>query len=247
MKNKITSYRLSDNEILLLNNVKKVYLGNGFSSEMLPEIYYSNFYDAKLNFNVTESEMLEENYIYNPDYLGEYHFSNSEEGIIILYRDRILNAAHKLYAASSNNFQSFDEVIKLLKAKVLIHEIGHWLTHYCSIINKNDLMLAFSFLPKIIIESMAQLTVLWSFSNHTTDFEYKLENFSRIFIPMQPFPYYEFKDIKNMYSPAIIIKRYWGIASQFTHLNENSLFALLCKDEDKLTTIDKKILAGKFI
>lgn len=248
MKNTIKPYRFSDNEILLLNNVKSVYLKNGFGSEMLPEIYYCNFDEATLNFELKESEISdEENYFFNPDYLGSYQYSVSKEGIIFLYRDRILNAAHRIYSKNIRIFQSEDEVIKLLKAKVLIHEIGHWLTHYCSLINKQDVMNCYMVLPKIIKESMAQLTVLWSFNNHTTDFEYKLDNFCRIFIPMQPSLYNEFSRIAHKYSPGIIIKRYWGIASQPTHLNGNDLFNLLCKKEDDLNDIDKKILAGKSI
>lgn len=248
MKNTIKSYRLSDNEILLLNNVKDVYLKNGFGYEMLPEIYYCNYDEAKLNFELKESEISEEeNYFFNPDFLGSYQYSVSKEGIIILYRDRILIAAHRIYSKNFQKFQNEDEVIILLKAKVLIHEIGHWLTHYCSLINKHDIMNNFMFLPKIIIESMAQLTVLWSFKNHTTEFEYKLDNFCRVFMPLQPYPYYEFKKISHIHSPEIIIKRYWGITSLPTHLNGDVLFEKLSKKEDKLTDLDKVILAGNTI
>ena len=59
MKNTIKSYRLSDNEILLLKNVKNVYLKSGFGSEMLPEIYFCNFQDAKMNFDIKVSSLVE--------------------------------------------------------------------------------------------------------------------------------------------------------------------------------------------
>ena len=50
-----------------------------------------------------------------------------------------------------------------------------------------------------------------------------------------------------MYSPEIILKRYWGIASQMTHLNEQSLFELLFKNESELSNIQLDILRGKRI
>jgi hypothetical protein len=245
MSNHIKSYRFSNDELSLINNIKKTFKENGFGFDLLPEIYYCDFCEAQMIFDLNESEMPEKDFIFNPDYLGVYSYSATKEGIIILYRDRILKTACVIHNDKFQTKYSLDEVIKLLKAKVLIHELGHWLTHCCSLVNKTDVMTSFSFFPKIIKESMAQLTVLWSFLNHTTDFEYKLDDFSRVFIPMQPYPYYEFSDIKHLNSPEIILKRYWGLASQPTHLSKNNLFELLSKKQEDLTDVDKSILAGK--
>jgi tryptophan synthase beta subunit len=130
---------------------------------------------------------------------------------------------------------------------VLIHEIGHWLTHSCAIVNKDEILIQFDFLPKIITESLAQLTVIWSFYKHKSEFEYKLESFARLFMPKQPKPYYEFNKVYHMYSPEIILKRYLGIASQMTHLNEDKLFKLLAKNESDLSAIEIAVLDGKSI
>jgi hypothetical protein len=244
--NSLQQYRLSNNELLLLNNLFEIYSNNGFSIDKWPEIYYCDYNLARHHFEILEEEYLEENYIFNPDYLGIYRFNYNKEGIIILFRDRILNASNKFYN-KNNRFNDLNEVITLLKTKVLIHEIGHWLTHSCAIINKDDILFQYGALPKVITESLAQLTVIWSFYKHKSEFEYKLESFARIFMPKQPKPYYEFSKIHHMYCPEIILRRYLGIASQMTHLNEDSLFKLLIKNESDLRPIEIDVLIGKRI
>jgi hypothetical protein len=175
-------------------------------------------------------------------------YSASKEGSIIIYRDRSHEAAHRLSSQfPPGNFKSHNEIVILLKAKVLIHEIGHWITHSCSLRNKQDVMMNYGFLPKLIKESLAQLTVCWSFADHQNVFDFELDNFSRLFMPMQPKPYYEFRHIKHIDSPHIIIKRYWGIVSVHTHLNESKLFDLLCKNEVDLSATERTILSGQQI
>jgi hypothetical protein len=242
----MSQYRLSNNELLLLNNLYEIFSKNGFYIDKWPEIYYCDYNIAKHNFEILEEEYPENNYIFNPDFLGIYSYNYSKEGIIILFRDRILNASGT-FQTKNKRFNNLDEIITLLKTKVLIHEIGHWLTHSCAIINKDEILFQYGTLPKVIKESLAQLTVIWSFYKRKSEFEYKLESFARIFMPKQPKPYYEFSKIHHIYSPEIILKRYLGIASQMTHLNEDSLFKLLIKNETDLRAIEIDVLNGKRI
>ena len=242
--NSISQYRLSNNELLLLTNLSEIFSKNGFHIDKWPEIYYCDYNIAKHHFEILEKEYPEDNYIFNPDFLGIYRYKYSKEGIIILFRDRILNTSSTFHN-KNKRFKNLDEIITLLKAKVLIHEIGHWLTHSCAIVNKDEILIQFDFLPKIITESLAKLTVIWSFNKHKSEFEYKLESFARLFMPKQPKPYYEFNKVYHIYSPEIILKRYLGIASLMTHLNEDSLFELLAKNESDLTDNEIVVLNGK--
>jgi hypothetical protein len=219
---------------------------------MWPEIYFCDYNDAVAEFNISldfdKSEGVffnETAFDFNPDYLGFYSYNNSNEGIIILFKDRIVKSSIKLFSKFKKDLISLDDTIKLLKTNVLIHEIGHWLTHSCVTICNNDIRIHFGFLHKIIIETMAQLTVVWSCNSRKNSFECNLENFSRLFMPMQPYPYYEFHKVNHLDSPEIILKRYWGIASQMTHLNEDDLFRLLAKKDSDLSVIELKVLKGK--
>lgn len=245
---KIVPYRISTSELLLLNNLYEIFTKNGFTIGMWPEIYFCDYIDAVANFELQEQDFNDEvKYLFNPDFLGIYHYKLNQEGIIVLFKDRIINTSKHIYFNQRNSFTDINNVITLLKTKVLIHEIGHWLTHTCSTVNKYAIMTNFSFLPKIITESMAQLTVIWSFYKHTSEFEYQLENFARIFMPLQPYPYYEFSNMYHIYSPQILLSRYLGIASQMTHINSQRLFELLSKNESDLSILDLDILKGKRI
>lgn len=253
-QDKIFQYRLSNNELLLLNNLHEIFSNNGFTIGIWPEIYFCDYRDARKKFDLIKENLNKEdifnnesNYNFNPDYLGVYIYEPNKEGSIIIFKDRIFAASSRFFLNNNTTLSSLDEIISLLKTKVLIHEIGHWLTHSCTTISNEDVMFQFNFLPKIIIESMAQLTVIWSFYKRNSEYECKLESFAREFMPLQPYPYYEFKRIIHMYSPEIILKRYWGIASQMTHLNEQSLFELLFKNESELSNIQLDILRGKRI
>ncbi len=246
----LNPYRFSDDELKLLSNLKEVFSANGFAINLWPEIYFCVYDEAVLYFDLNKGDehwSRDENYLFNPDYLGVYLPLVNKEGVIVLFRDRIQEAAVRFYRRRQDSFKDFDIVINLMKTKVLIHEIGHWLTHACSMVNQQEVMLHFNLLPKIIKETMAQLTVIWSYYKHKSAFEYSLENFARIFMPLQPYPYYEFSKLSHIYSPEIMLRRYWGLVSQPTHLNETSMFELLSKREIDLTDLQKATLAGKSI
>ena len=246
----VTPYRFSNNELLLLDNLFEIFTNNGFTVDRWPEVYYCDYNEAAVNFNLPEKEFdREERFGFNPDYLGIYLYNTMREGIVILFKDRIYQSAKSMYSIPKirSNYSDLNFIITLLKAKVLVHEIGHWLTHSCSTIYKQDILENFMFLPKNIIESMAQLTVVWSFYKHKSEFEYQLEKFGRLFMPMQPYPYYEFSNMNHIYSPDILLARYLGIASQKSHLNSQTLFDLLSKNETDLSTLEKDLMLGKKI
>ena len=243
IKNEIFSYRLSNEETQLLNNLFEVYTKNGFGIDKWPEIYFCNYNEANVHFNLPKEEFNDgPNSFFNPDYLGIYTYETNKEGIVILFKDRIIKYAYHIILNNKFSFLDINQTITLLKTKVLVHEIGHWLTHACSIVNKKEIMQNYILLPKIIVESMAQLTVVWSFYKHQSKFEYLLENFFRLFTPMQPPPYYEFSKINHIESPEIILKRYKEIASKLSHLDETRLFEIFSKKEEDLSKIEIQIL-----
>ena len=204
-QDKILQYRFSNDELLLLNNLFEIYTDNGFIIKTWPETYFCNYADAIKKFDLSNEIDMDErlfndegNYKFSSDYLGIYKYKSNKEGCIIIFKDRIIEASLSLHKFNNIRNFSLDQIITLLKTKVLIHEVGHWLTHSCATICKNEIMMQFNFLPKIIKESLAQLTVIWSFYKRKNQYEYQLESFAREFMPLQPYPYYEFSKVISL-------------------------------------------------
>jgi hypothetical protein len=120
----IAAYRFSDEEIDKMKWLKKLFTDNGFSFDpyRFPEVYYDDYDKVKELYPELKADQQE-----TPDYLGVYIFhlksgakneacGKSKEGIIVLFRDRIENY---------RRIPTDD-----LRFAVLMHEIGHWLSHW---------------------------------------------------------------------------------------------------------------------
>jgi hypothetical protein len=155
----------------------------------------------------------DELYYYNIDYLGLYVNGSSKEGHIRIFRDRIISCARRI--ANNLNVNEYHVVNDLLTI-VLIHEIGHWFTHSCHINNRRIRIKGFASQEKIIKESMAQLTVVWSMMKLKNDATKRINLVFDYLVERQPYPYQAFRELGKKQSHAkTILKRYGYIADDY--------------------------------
>jgi hypothetical protein len=208
----IKSYRLNILECYLLKKVENIYLDAGYSFQRWPEIYFGNFVDfPSAKINESKNEFLDDElYFYNIDYLGLYVYSSTTEGHIRIFRDRIKFCASKI----ANNLKlDANDVMNDLLTIVLIHEIGHWLTHSCHIKNNRIRLRGFSSQEKIIKESLAQLTVFWSFMKIKNKEVNRLKVVFEYLVDRQSYPYKAFRELgKKQTYVKTLLKRYGYIA-----------------------------------
>lgn len=209
-KASIKPYRFNAFELFLLKRIEKLYLDSGYLFFRWPEVYFGNFYDfPPINSNKSESIEIEYN-PYDIDYLGHYIHAHQKEGHIRIYRDRIDSCANRI----SNRLRLNElSVMNNLLTIVLIHEIGHWLTHSCHTKNRKIRLQGFAFQEKIIKESLAQLTVVWSTMKLKDE---EVESINIVFnylVDRQPYPYGEFRQLgKKQTHVKTLLKRYGYIA-----------------------------------
>lgn len=175
----IQSYRLSKNESDSIRKMINQFEYRGYSiptSEnctRLPEIYYGDWKVARNEFELSENEVFNDHiHILNPDpdFLGVYIPRKAspgklgyDEGVIVLFRDRIDRYCH----------HDLDR-IDATRFVVLMHEIGHWLTHMAEYCRGETPLTKKSFWfnwkrgwglhpnPSVIKETFAQLVAFWS-------------------------------------------------------------------------------------
>ena len=210
----VNAYRLNSLECHLLKIVEDIYLDSGYSFKRWPEIYFGNFEDfppVKLDQsgnNFVDDEL----YFYNIDYLGLYVYTSSNEGHIRIFNDRIKYCANKI----ANNLNlKVDEVINNLLTIILIHEIGHWLTHSCHVKNKKIRLNGFSSQQKIIKETLAQLTVFWSMMKMKNKEVERMKIIFDYLVDRQSYPYKAFRELGNKKTYVkTLLKRYGYIADE---------------------------------
>ncbi len=138
-------------EINAILQLKELFANNGFIIDRFPGIYYDNFSNCQLKVAEHVKEI-------TPDYLGVYVFCSdntdvanklTEEGEIILYKDRIEDFS------SSNNIDVND-----LRFIVLMHELGHWFSHW-PFYNDKNWDWGFGVENSKTHESLAQLIAYW--------------------------------------------------------------------------------------
>jgi len=154
--NKLDAYRFSSDEMKKMLWLKDLFVENGFTVERFPEVYYDTFDKACEVWPSLKENQDEDG---TPDYLGVYKYKGgysikdpSEEGIIILFSDRIKNFV------SRNSKKGLTE--NFVRYVVLMHELGHWLSHWpCG----NDLRWLYGFqLPnKHTKEALANIIAYW--------------------------------------------------------------------------------------
>ncbi len=167
-------YQFNPFELDLLRRLTdKVYLkSDHFEFERYPKIYWGNFDDRTRLAGyqrINERNDLD-NYDdskFDIDLLGCYYHNDNQEGYIEIYGDRIHECAFQISNALGLDFM---ETRSLLQTIVLLHEIGHWFTHCCFQVNRDQRMEFFGYQTKDIKETLAQLTVLWAtlgLNNHS--------------------------------------------------------------------------------
>jgi hypothetical protein len=152
----LSAYRFSEEELDKMKWLKELFENNGYSFDpnRYPEVYYDEFEKVKEVFpwinNGQEG---------TPDALGVYiyNFENgfgvkpcdkTKEGIIVLFKDKIE--------------QSFsDAEVSSVRFVVLMHELGHWLTHWSKRDNYNW-TIGFHLPNKFTKEAFAQLVAYWA-------------------------------------------------------------------------------------
>lgn len=207
----ILAYRFSRLEQYLLSRTEKSFLKSGFEFDRWPEVYYGCFNDfTKSKWLQNDDHYIEKDYnIYNPDYLGMYVYDSGSEGHILLFKDRIYKCADRISIKLNLNVT---EVVDVLKAIVLIHEFGHWKTHWCHNVNTNQRRGKFINLSKVITESLAQLNVVWSIMKLKNK---RIAHIKMVFdylVSQQEWEYQEFLLLRNKQTHIkTILKRYANI------------------------------------
>jgi hypothetical protein len=168
--NQLVAYRFSPEELLKMIELKEILqsenekLNFKFEFDRFPEVYFTNIKDKlnndlkiKDNKNTENGEIDLYKYVnsksFNIDKLGVYRTSKTKlgclnvtnEGVIILYEDVI-----KVYAEC----KKINE--KDLRLKVLLHELGHWVSHW-PIANKSNWRIGYNTLHKKTHEAIAQI------------------------------------------------------------------------------------------
>ena len=211
----IKPYRFNNLEWYLLNKTQKIFIDSGYSLYRWPEVYFGNFnnfpptnidFDEKLDGDINSFDM---------DYLGLYVYNSKTEGHIRIFIDRIIKCAERI--ANSLNLNKYQTVNDLL-AIVIIHEIGHWLTHSCHSNNKQIRLRSFSSQEKVIKESMAQLTVVWSIMKSKNDATKRLKIVFDYLVERQSYPYKAFRELGTKETHVKkLLKRYGYISDDYLY------------------------------
>jgi hypothetical protein len=162
---KLKSYRFSDAELNKMLWLKELFQENGFTIDRFPEVYYDDFNKV---YPEKEHNSFPNEGPVDPDMLGVYRFGlekdcigkpcrKSTEGIIILFKDRIEHY-------SSNTGTDIDSV----RFVVLMHELGHWLSHW-PIRENYNWRIGFHLSNTHTHEALAQLIAYWV-CQHTLHF-----------------------------------------------------------------------------
>jgi hypothetical protein len=155
--NKLDAYRFSSEEMKKMLWLKDLFEDNGFTVERFPEVYYDTFEKACEVWPFLKEKPNNEDLLDTPDYLGMYIYNRgysikdpSEEGIIILFSDRIRDFVSRKPGLTEN----------CVRYVVLMHELGHWLSHWpCG----NDLrwLYGFQLRNKRTKEALANIIAYW--------------------------------------------------------------------------------------
>jgi hypothetical protein len=158
----LAAYRFSSEELEKMNWLKSVFEKNGyaFKPNRFPEVYYADFKEVEVLFPEKQREE-----IVDPDALGYYFdffqrtielskedefLKKSQEGKIILFKDRI-------GAFCARNRDISEEDVRFV---VLMHELGHWMSHWTEISSKRWIY-GFQFSNRFTEEALAQLIAYW--------------------------------------------------------------------------------------
>ena len=202
------AYRLSPDEIYHLKKIER--FGGHYSFQRWPEIYWGT--------PQKEQRLAETlNNTFDTDYLGGYHHDENAEGHIELYKDRIENCADQI---AIDLGLDYDTTYADLCYIVLMHEMGHWFTHWCHKELFAYRRKIYIEQPKEVKETLAQLTVMWSFARLSNA---KVNRRKKIFFHLaeqQSQPYQHVLKFESFYTKrGTVLRRFndlldekdWGI------------------------------------
>jgi len=155
MKINLKAYRFEESELKQMIQLRKLFQLNHFITDRFPEVYYDTFEKYERIFGKHKATIEDE-----PDYLGVYHYKHNREltktleGVIVLFKDRIEDFCIR-------QSLGIDDV----RFIVLMHEMGHWLTHW-SKCNDQNWEKGYNSEHKKTHESLAQLIAYWSASGN---------------------------------------------------------------------------------
>lgn len=157
----LAAYRFSSAELEKMNWLKSIFENNGyaFNPNRFPEVYYADFEEVEDLFPEKQREE-----IVDPDALGYYFdffnqvpaskedefWATSEEGKIILFKDRIEDFCKRNPALP-------EEGVRFV---VLMHELGHWMSHWSEFSGRRWIY-GFQFSNRFTEEALAQLIAYW--------------------------------------------------------------------------------------
>jgi hypothetical protein len=200
MKNHLQAYRFSEQEMNKMIELKGIFEQNELLIDRFPEVYYDtydNYIEGYLEIE-DDKENVKENDVDNIDYLGVYtdfwiplDEINSKEGIIVLFKDRIEKYCYvKQIEVNSVRFI------------VLMHELGHWLTHWATFNNENWSKGYKAGTDKKTHESLAQLIAYWAVDGNP-----KLEDILERLTPKdRTDPYALYKNLTGLSKSSILTK-----------------------------------------
>jgi hypothetical protein len=240
--NRLVAYRFSPEELLKMLELKKILQNEDkndakkpnlkFEFDRFPEVYFKNMEDELSNNPKIEDKYKQNGKIdlykyvnsksFNIDKLGVYRTSKTKlgclnvtnEGIIILYEDVI-----KVYAKC----KKINE--KDLRLKVLLHELGHWVTHW-PIANKSNWRIGYNTLHKKTHEAIAQFIAYKLIEGND-----KLENVFKLMKHKKedsPYRLYEnliSQDISEILNKIVDLRKhhYLNDSAQYLYLADSSL------------------------
>lgn len=185
MKNHLQAYRFSEQEMNKMIELKKIFEKNAFKIDRFPEVYIDEEYvlDEKDYPNI------------DIDKLGSYRFqinndNSTSEGIIIIYTKAI-----EIYCSLKSLNSDY---VKLI---VLMHELGHWLTHFAKF-EGTYWEKGYAGIDKKTHESLAQLIAHWSVKGNS-----ELEKTLKHLTPTDSEnPYYLYNNLKEINESDILKK-----------------------------------------
>lgn len=159
----LQAYRYSAEELKKMMSLKELFEKNGFSFDpnRFPEVYYDDYDKVNPDDNHWNPDNI------NPDVFGIYRYETSSnlpcadsyEGHIILFKDRIEAYCNRSGAG-----------IDSVRFVVLMHELGHWLSHWAEKDNYNW-KVGFQLPNKHTKEALAQLVAYWACKDNPVHFE----------------------------------------------------------------------------
>jgi hypothetical protein len=219
-------YRFSPYELKLLErlsfNVFKK--SKHFDFDRYPEIFWVEEYYRTTSIKSgrvwqdtrprNEDLNLDIEFDFDIDLLGCYRY-DYEHNYIELYGSRIRKTSERI---SNRLGIAYELTMELLQAIVLIHEIGHWFTQACIIELPRYRTDSFQAASKEIIETMAQLCVIWATLEMKDQNTKELLRIMDYLTSRQSYPYQQYLKLTKDYNKKNrILNRYINILDSWDY------------------------------